>query len=472
MSKVVLITGAFGFVGTNLSAYLAEKGYELWALDLLRPLSGRKGESYCDEGLVAMERVKVGESQRGSAKLLHSNSQPVSGGENGGGTAAYSRCFTWKELGAVPWGEVDAVVHLAGKAHDTKNASDPQSYFDVNVGLTEKVLEAWRSGMWDVECGKWNVGCGKREVGSGSGKWNVGCGKWEVGSGGDGGSSKALKCESSELAADGVAGEGEVQHSTSRVPHPTNTLCASAPLREKMFILFSSVKAVADRVEGVLMEDAVSDPQTPYGRSKLAAERLLRPLSGLNDEGSRDCEMVNKSHPHTYILRPCMIHGPGNKGNLNLLYSVVRRGVPWPLGAFDNQRSFASIGNVCAVVEGLLMGDVAAGVYQVADDDALSTNELIELIAGALGRKPRVWRVPVQLVRVAAKIGDVLRLPLNSERLKKLTESYVVSNAKVKAALGWERMPVSAEEGMRIALESLSRKDAKARRVEEDNLNG
>lgn len=55
-----------------------------------------------------------------------------------------------------------------------------------------------------------------------------------------------------------------------------------------------------------------------------------------------------------YILRPCMIHGPGNKGNLNLLYNVVRKGIPWPLGDFENKRSFTSIDNLCYVVEGLL----------------------------------------------------------------------------------------------------------------------
>lgn len=56
-----------------------------------------------------------------------------------------------------------------------------------------------------------------------------------------------------------------------------------------------------------------------------------------------------------YILRPCMIHGPGNKGNLNLLYNVVRKGIPWPLGSFENRRSFTSIDNLCYVVEGLLV---------------------------------------------------------------------------------------------------------------------
>ncbi len=151
-----------------------------------------------------------------------------------------------------------------------------------------------------------------------------------------------------------------------------------------------------------------------------------------------------------------MIHGPGNRGNLNLLWRVVRWGIPWPLGAFENRRSFASIGNVCEVVLALLEGEVASGVYQVADDEALSTNELIALMAEVLGRKPRIWRIPCGLMSGVARLGDWLRLPLNSERLKKLTESYVASNAKLKRALGWERMPIRAGEGMQKTLIALS----------------
>ena len=150
-----------------------------------------------------------------------------------------------------------------------------------------------------------------------------------------------------------------------------------------------------------------------------------------------------------------MIHGPGNKGNLNLLYRVVSRGIPWPLGAYENRRSFASVGNVCAVVEGLLSREVVPGVYQVADDDALATNELIRLMAGALGRKARLLNIPPRLMAWLAKVGDRLHLPLNSELLKKLTESYVVSNAKIKRALGWTRMPVAVDEGLRKTLEAL-----------------
>ena len=122
------------------------------------------------------------------------------------------------------------------------------------------------------------------------------------------------------------------------------------------FIYFSSVKAIADSVVGELTEDHIPDPKTPYGQSKLKAEGYL--LSKKLPEGKR-----------LFILRPCMIHGPGNKGNLNLLYSVVKKGIPYPLGAFENKRSFLSIGNLLFVLEKIITNEnMEGGVYNVADD--------------------------------------------------------------------------------------------------------
>jgi nucleoside-diphosphate-sugar epimerase len=310
--SVVLITGAFGFVGTSLSAFLAQRRHVLYALDV-------------------EER------------------QP----------SPYSVFHTWDELDAFDWRSVDAVVHLAGKAHDTRQAADPQSYFDVNLGLTQRIFERFLSS------------------------------------------------------------------------------------RARVFLFFSSVKAAADSVPAgtVLTEDAPADPRTPYGRSKRAAETFL--LAAALPPGRR-----------LYILRPCMIHGPGNKGNLNLLYRVASRGIPYPLGAFDNRRSFTSVANLCQAVEGLLAGEAPSGIYQMADDEPVSTNILVALMAESAGRRPRIWRLPPGFVRWCARAGDRLHLPLNTERLEKLTESYVVSNAKLRQALGLERFPVTAEEGLRITLRS------------------
>ena len=150
-----------------------------------------------------------------------------------------------------------------------------------------------------------------------------------------------------------------------------------------------------------------------------------------------------------------MIHGPGNKGNLNLLYKVVRLGLPWPLAAFENKRSFASIGNVCYIVKELLCKDVESGVYPVCDDEVLSTNELIRIICSCLGKKAHLWRISRGVMKMFARLGDLLNLPLNSERLGKLTENYVVSNADIKRALCISEMPISAVDGLKYTINSM-----------------
>ena len=332
----ILITGVHGFVGSNLVEAL-KKEHTIYGLDIINPSKD--------------------------------------GVEN---------TFSWDDLEKSLSGEgipdIDAIIHLAGKAHDTKNQSAADVYFKVNTGLTQKIFD------------------------------------WYL-------------------------------------AHPT----------AKKFIQFSTVKSAADRVEGeFLTEECIPTPVGPYGESKIAAENyiiekfapeaLKRPFHNFTDEDS----VVDGKK--VYIMRPCMIHGPGNKGNLNLLYGVVSKGIPWPLGAFENRRSFTSIGNLQEVIKGLLTKDASSGIYHMGDDEALSTNELIEVICGALGKKAHIWRIPRGLMNGFAKIGDVLHLPLNTQRLQKLTENYVVSNAKIKAALGMKEMPVRAMDGLRETIKNFAGK--------------
>jgi nucleoside-diphosphate-sugar epimerase len=188
-------------------------------------------------------------------------------------------------------------------------------------------------------------------------------------------------------------------------------------------------------VQGELTEEHLPNPITHYGKSKLLAEQYI--LSKEIPEGKR-----------VYILRPCMIHGPGNKGNLNLLYQLVSKGIPWPLGAFENKRSFCSIDNLMFFIKELIeREDIPSGVYNVSDDTALSTNEVISILAESQNRKPYIWNVSKSLIQSAAKMGNMLKLPLNEETLNKLTDSYIVSNQKIKLAIG-KSLPVSSNEGL------------------------
>jgi nucleoside-diphosphate-sugar epimerase len=299
---MILVTGITGFVGRNVSIYFSTNSFNIDSIN--------------------SRNINI--SQNGLAKDLNS------------------------------------IIHLAGKAHDLKNSSNPDEYYQVNTELTKKVFDAF--------------------------------------------------------------------------------LCSDA----KVFITLSSVKAVADIVQGELTEETIPNPITDYGKSKLLAEQYI--FSKELPEGKR-----------VYVLRPCMIHGPGNKGNLNLLYKLVSKGIPWPLGAFENNRSFCSIDNLMFIFKELIeREDIPSGIYNVADDVPLSTNELIGLIAQSQHRKVKVWKISSSLIEKIARIGDKFRLPLNSERLQKLTSSYVVSNAKIKEAIG-KPLPVSSRDGLMKTFKSFQK---------------
>jgi nucleoside-diphosphate-sugar epimerase len=298
----VIITGQSGFVGQNLSSYLSSKSFEIDAISL--------------------------------------------------------RNLNWKENNF----NTDAIIHLAGKAHDTKKTSDAFEYFTVNTDLTKKLFD------------------------------------------------KFLEDETRD------------------------------------FIYFSSVKAVADEVSEVLYENTFANPITPYGQSKLRAEEYILSKKVPN-------------HKRFFIIRPCMIHGPGNKGNLNLLYNVVKNRIPYPLAAFHNERSFIGIDNLNFLIKEILQNEnIPSGIYNFADDEVLSTNEVVQIISFVLNRKDSLIPIPKYIIKGIAKIGDIIGFPLNSETVQKLTENYRVSNQKIKAAIKIEKLPNTAQCGLEKTINSFINK--------------
>ncbi|MFV8372640.1 NAD-dependent epimerase/dehydratase family protein [Flavobacterium sp. LB2P74] len=254
----------------------------------------------------------------------------------------------------------NAIIHLAGKAHDLKKVSNPIDYYEANFELTKQLFDSF------------------------------------------------------------------------------------LPSKASVFIFMSTVKAVADTVGEILTENVVPNPKTHYGIAKQKAEEYIL---------SQELPVEKR----VYILRPCMIHGPGNKGNLNLLYQLVSKGLPWPLGDFKNERSFLSIENICFVIKELLENTaIPSGVYQVSDDMPLSTNELIRLLGISLNRKNRILNIPCSWIKGLAALGDYLHLPLNSERLQKLTENYVVSNRKIVTAMG-KPLPIQSKEGLLKTFQSFKK---------------
>ena len=193
------------------------------------------------------------------------------------------------------------------------------------------------------------------------------------------------------------------------------------------FIFLSSIKAVVDTAPSPVKEDVSPAPVSAYGQSKLRAERYIQEHS-----------VTAKSF---YILRPCMVHGPGNKGNLNLLYKYVKTGLPFPLGSFKNQRSFLSVDNFIFVLSRLINVSIPSGIYHLADDGSLSTADLFRIIARTLGKSPRVFNIAPGILKAGFGVLKKGRM------LNKLTEDMLVSNQKIKQHLG-APLPVTIEQGL------------------------
>jgi len=211
--------------------------------------------------------------------------------------------------------------------------------------------------------------------------------------------------------------------------------------KTSIFVFISSIKAVVDHSGALVDENTDPKPSSAYGISKLKAEKYM------NQHHRKD--------KRYYTLRPCMVHGPGNKGNLNLLYKYVKTGLPFPLGAFDNQRSFLSIDNFCYVIDKILHNQLKPGTYFLSDDQKLSTNQLVRLISNATNRKVSVLKIPRPLIYFLANLGSILHLPFNKSNISKLTENLTVSNKKLLLNLG-SNLPVTAEEGLIKTIKSFN----------------
>jgi nucleoside-diphosphate-sugar epimerase len=209
---------------------------------------------------------------------------------------------------------------------------------------------------------------------------------------------------------------------------------AFARSRVNKFIFISSIKAVVENASGAIDETILPSPATPYGKSKLEAEKHI--AAGQIAEGKR-----------YYIFRPCMVHGRGNKGNLNLLFRFVKSGIPYPLGAFANHRSYLSIDNFTFVVNKFIENDFPSGTFNLADTGSLSTGDLVRIIAATMNKQARIISLPEGLVRFVARAGTALHLPFNASRLEKLTGEMVVSNEKILKTINTD-LPVTLREGL------------------------
>lgn len=226
---------------------------------------------------------------------------------------------------------------------------------------------------------------------------------------------------------------GDVEYDRVNVGGTRRTLEAAAAAGARAFVFFSSVKVFGDhqqRADRALIEDDTPEPDTPYGRSKLAAGQLV-----LNDTRIA----------HRVVIRPAPVYGPGLKGNLARMRDAVARGRFPPLRDNGNRRSLVHVDDLVSAALLAASAAVATGrVYHVADGEMYSTRRLYLAMCAAAGRAPARWTMPAFVLRALAIAGDAAgaacgrRAPFDSGALHRLGESAWFGAERARSELGWK----------------------------------
>lgn len=204
---------------------------------------------------------------------------------------------------------------------------------------------------------------------------------------------------------------------------------AAAGVRRMVFV--SSVKVNGESTTGLppFSHENQPTPLDAYGISKQEAEQALWEVSG-------------ETRLEAVVVRPPLVYGPGVKANFLRLMQAVNRGIPLPFGATTNQRSMVYVQNLVDLLTCCIGHPAAAGqTFLVSDGRDLSTKGLIEQLALAMHRKPRLLPVPPSLMRTAGKILN------KSDVIERLFGSLQVDISHTCKILDWNP-PFTVEEGM------------------------
>lgn len=194
----------------------------------------------------------------------------------------------------------------------------------------------------------------------------------------------------------------------------------------KQFVFISTI-AVYGEDEKRLDENTLCNPITPYGKSKLEAEKELLKLSD-------DSFIVS-------IIRPPMVYGKNAPGNIDSLIKLVKKLPIIPFGGIENKRSFISIQNLCHMIDEVIIQQ-KAGIFLASDDESLSTTRLIELIAKNLDKRVYLLKIPF--------FESLLKI-LKPSFHKRLYGSLEVDNSITKEKLNLQN-PYSVEDGIKLMI--------------------
>ncbi len=220
-----------------------------------------------------------------------------------------------------------------------------------------------------------------------------------------------------------------------------NLVKQAVSAKVKHFIFISSIGAIATVSQQSLTETTPCQPDTPYGQSKLQAERAL-------------IELSSTSTMDWTIFRPTLVYGRGNPGNMERLIKLVNLGLPLPLGLVKNRRSFVYVENlVNAIALSVVHPQGKNQIFNISDGEDISTPELIGKIAQNLGKPCTLLPLPPSLLKIAGYIGDLgqkatqKNLPLNTAIVERLLGSLVVDSSKIQTTLNWQS-PYTLDQGL------------------------
>jgi len=192
-----------------------------------------------------------------------------------------------------------------------------------------------------------------------------------------------------------------------------------------------------------ILHETISNPEAAFIKvnSKLQAEQALINLA-------KDSNMT------WTILRPTLVYGLGNRANMERLMKLIKRGLPLPFGAIKNRRSFVFVGNlVAAIITCLDHPNAANQIFLISDNQAVSTPQLIRLIAQQIQQPCRLLPVPTTLLRFLGYLGDRVEsitgknLPFNSYNIDRLLGSLAVDSSYIQKTLNWQP-PFTLEQGL------------------------
>lgn len=189
----------------------------------------------------------------------------------------------------------------------------------------------------------------------------------------------------------------------------------------KRFIFVSSIKVNGEetRQGEPFTADSKPAPCDPYGVSKYEAEQGL-------------FKLAKESGLDVVIVRPVLVYGPGVKANFRSMMSWLSRGIPLPLGSIHNRRSLVALDNLVDLIITCIDHPAASNqIFLVSDDEDLSTTQLLQRMALALGRKPRLLPVPAIFLTIAARVLG------RASIAQRLCGFLQVDISKTKAVLGW-----------------------------------